>query len=186
MRCKKVLERLDDHVDGLLAAPEAEAVRDHLDRCVDCRETSLALTAASTSLAKWGDAEPPADCFEKILGRIHALPPDAVSRPAARAPFLRLRHLEPVRAARLRWFATSGMAAAAAVLAAVLLSRTEARTVHRFQPRVPTSVASAAAGSWYQGYYFDNDLYYRGQGRPALQPVNAGWRSAPDSGTFPK
>ena len=43
MRCKKVKERLDDHVDGLLAAREAEAVREHLDACAECRETSLAL-----------------------------------------------------------------------------------------------------------------------------------------------
>ena len=32
---------LEDHVDGLLPVPQSEEIRDHLDVCADCRETSL-------------------------------------------------------------------------------------------------------------------------------------------------
>jgi anti-sigma factor RsiW len=178
MRCKKVLERLDDHVDGLLAAPEAEAVRDHLDACVDCRETSAALTAATSSLSKWHDAEPPADCFDKILSRIDNLPAEALAHSAPRGFFSRLPRFESVRTARIRWFATSGLAAAAAVLAAVQLPRVETRGLHRAAPRASQPVSGGiSAASWYQGYDFDNGLFYRGQGRPAMQPVRAGSRT---------
>lgn len=175
MRCKKVLDRLDDHVDGLLAAPEAEAVRDHLDACVECRETSSALTAATSSLSKWHDAEPPADCFDKILSRIDNLPAEALDHPAPRS-FLRLPRFESVRAARVRWFATSGLAAAA-VLAAVQIPRAETRSMRRAPQRASQMVTPVSAASWYQGYDFDNGLFYRGQGRPAMQPVRAGWRN---------
>jgi len=177
MRCKKVLEHLDDHVDGLLAAPAAEAVRDHLDACFDCRETSAALTAATSSLSKWHDAEPPADCFDKILARIDNLPAEALEHSAPRGFFSRLPRFESVRTARVRWFATSGLAAAAAVLAAVQIPRVETRGLRRAAPRAPQMVTPVSAASWYQGYDFDNGLFYRGQGRPAMQPVRAGWRA---------
>jgi anti-sigma factor RsiW len=177
MRCKKVMERLDDHVDGLLAAPEAEAIRDHLDACTDCRETSLALTAATSSLSKWNDAEPPADCFDKILSRIDSLPAEALEHSAPRGLLSRLPRFESVRTARIRWFATSGLAAAAAVLAAVQLSRVETHTVRRAPQRSGPTLQSVQAASWYQGYDFDNGLFYRGQGRPATQPVRAASRS---------
>jgi hypothetical protein len=81
-RCDDVLRRIDDHVDGLLPAEEAESVRDHLDTCRDCRETAFAAKAASTSLAVWGDLDPPAACFDQILHRIQTLPPHALRRPA--------------------------------------------------------------------------------------------------------
>jgi anti-sigma factor RsiW len=177
MRCKNVKDRLDDHVDGLLAAPEAEAVRDHLDDCTDCRETSQALSAASSSLSHWHDAEPPADCFAKILQRIDSLPPEALHRPAPTRRLLpRLPRIESVRSARARWFATSGLAAAAAVLSAVLLSQAEPRTQRRAPRPMAPALAGMSAASWYQGYDFDNGLYYSGRGRAATQPVRAAWR----------
>ena len=79
MRCKKVVLLLDDHVDGLLAAPEAEAIRDHLDGCRDCRETALALKAASASLSTWNDVEAPARKSRHGRPRI-ARQGDAVTR----------------------------------------------------------------------------------------------------------
>lgn len=176
MRCKKVLERLDDHVDGLLAAPDAEAIRAHLDLCTECRETSLALSAATASLASWGDAEPPADCFDKILARIDALPPEALAHTPPRGLLSRLPSFESVRAARIRWMATSGMAAAAAVLSAVLLSQAEQRPVRRGRlAPAATSVATTSA-SWLQGYDWDDGLYYQRPRRAAAQPVRTGSR----------
>ena len=86
MRCSAVLRLIDDHVDGLLPAQEAEQVRDHLDDCRDCRETAAAAKAASTSLAAWGDLDPPVQCLDAIWAKIDALPPDALARPARAAP----------------------------------------------------------------------------------------------------
>lgn len=176
MRCKKVLERLDDHVDGLLAAPEAEAIRGHLDLCTECRETSFALSAATASLSSWNDTELPSDCFDKIMARIDSLPAEALAHPAPRGFFARLPRFETIRAARIRWMATSGMAAAAAVLSAVLLSQADERPVRRLRlAPAPISVVSNSA-SWFQGYDWDNGLLYQRSRRPVLQPVHIGSR----------
>jgi anti-sigma factor RsiW len=176
MRCKKVLERLDDHVDGLLAAPEAEAIRAHLDLCTECRETSFALSAATASLSSWNDTELPSDCFDKILARIDALPPEALAHAAPRGFLARLPRFETIRAARIRWMATSGMAAAAAVLSAALLSQVEQRPVRRLKlAPAPNSVVTDT-GSWFQGYDWDNGLNYQRSRRPMLQPVRSGAR----------
>lgn len=162
MRCKKVLERLDDHVDGLLAAREAEAIRDHLDACADCRETSLALRAAAATLSSWQDIEPPAECFNRIMSAIDALPPESLARPARRGAFWFLPRIDPRSTARARWMVTSGLAAAAAVMAAVLITRTEPQRLRRFrlQPAMPT--AAVVPASWFQGYDFDDSLLYHG------------------------
>src|SRR5262245_19395939 len=169
MRCKKVKERLDDHVDGLLAAREAEAVRDHLDACAECRDTSLALRASSASLSSWQDVEPPAECFGRIMCAIDALPPESLARPARRGAFWFLRRPESLDVARLRWMVTSGLATAAAVMAAVLLTRAEPQRVRRlrFQP-----AATAVTGvSWFQGSDFDNGLlYHNGLDGPVTAP----------------
>ena len=133
MRCPRVLQLIDDHVDGLLPAREAEDVRDHLDQCRDCRDTAVAAKAASTSLAVWGDLDPPAACFDQILSKIDALPADALRRPAHR----------PVRAAPvrlLRWAGPS-LAAAAAVVAAFVWSERSAEPVAH--PRVVGPVAAS-------------------------------------------
>jgi anti-sigma factor RsiW len=164
MRCKKVLERLDEHVDGLLPAPQAEAIRDHLDDCGDCRETALALKASSASLCAWDEAPLPDGCFDKILERIESLPPEALDRPVRR----RLGPLTPgfvvVDVARLRRVATGGLAAAAAVLGALVVTRTDTRVVRR--PRAPAAAPSVAA-TWYQDAQFDNGLFYEQGGRKA-------------------
>jgi anti-sigma factor RsiW len=173
MRCKKVMERLDDHVDGILPPTESSEIRDHLDRCDECRETSLALKAASTSLATWNDVELPSDCFDKILARIDALPPDALQRTAPRGLFSRLLRIESVRAARVRWMATSGLAAAAAVLASVLISRVETHPVRRLR-QAPEAQYVGTPASWFKGYDFDNGLLYRGARVPSLRAIGAG------------
>lgn len=176
MRCKKVLERLDDHVDGLLAAPEAEQIRAHLDLCTECRETSFALSAATASLSSWNDAELPSDCFDKILARIDALPPEALAPRAPRSFFDRLPSFESVRAARIRWMATSGMAAAAAILSAVLLSQADPRPARRLKLAPSPNAVVTDNASWFQGYDWDNGLLYQRSRRPLLQPVTSGGR----------
>jgi len=173
MRCKKVKERLDDHVDGLLAAREAEAVRDHLDACVDCRETSLALRAATASLSSWQDVEPPAECFDRIMCAIDALPEETLTRPARRGALSFLPRVEPIGVARARWMVTSGLATAAAVMAAVLMTRTEPQRVRRLRMQ-PVATAAVAAGSFFQGGYdIDNSLLYHGDSRvaPRMTPA---------------
>src|SRR5262245_10926247 len=173
MRCKKVKERLDDHVDGLLAAREAEAVRDHLDACAECRDTSLALRASSASLSSWQDVEPPAECFGRIMCAIDALPPETLARPARRGAFSFLRRSESIDVARARWFVTSGLAAAAAVMAAVLLTRAEPQRLRRFRmPAAATTVASNPS-TWLQHEDFDDGLLYPGGRRQSPQLVPA-------------
>lgn len=113
MRCSKTRTLIDDHADGLLPAREAELVRDHLEVCAECRDLAFAAKAASASLARWGDLEPPKDAFAGILARIDAIPPESLARPAFRT----------VRPAAWRRFAMpTGVAAAAALLAVVAMS----------------------------------------------------------------
>jgi anti-sigma factor RsiW len=170
MRCKKVLDRLDDHVDGLLPACEAEAVRDHLDRCGECRETAQAVKASTDTLSAWSDEEPAPECFDRILARVAALPPESLEREPARSFFSMLSRMETPRIERVRWFATSGLAAAAAVLCAVSLAREPASRGKRPPAaRVAAAPASMRSPGFFQGYEFDSDLL-RG-GRPALAPA---------------
>lgn len=176
MRCKKVIALLEDHVDGLLPVPQSEEIRDHLDVCADCRETSLALKVTTSRLAAWSDDEPPADCFDRILSRIEALPAEAYDRPVMRH-VSRMAYLDALSAARLRWFATSGLAAAAAVLATLVVSRPEEPSVRRVQPQ--RSAAIAARGfetnpQSFQGYDFDDGLLYEGSaGGASLRMVRS-------------
>jgi len=125
MRCKTVLRLTDDHVDGLLPARSAEQVRQHLDACADCREETEAARAASTSLAAWGDLEPPPACFESILARIEHLPADAHLR-GRRRRLVSFRHAQ--------WLATSGLAAAAAILIGVSFSDFSPQPMRLHQP----------------------------------------------------
>ena len=168
MRCKTVLERLDDHVDGLLPAPQAEAIRDHLDLCFDCRETALALKAASSSLSTWNDADAPPDCFDRILARIDALPPETLTRPARRSLLPMMPRFDAADVARYRRVATSGLAAAAAVLGALVVTRTDAPAVRRARPSSTSpNVAVGVPAGWYQGSYLDNGLLYERDSRTA-------------------
>jgi anti-sigma factor RsiW len=173
MRCKNVLDRLDDHVDGILPSPVSEAIRDHLDACQDCRETALALRASSNSLQSWDDIEPPDGCFDRILARVDALPPEALERGMPRARLTRLAQLaqlESVNAARMRWMATSGLAAAAAVMGGLLISQPDVRPIRRARQE-PVAEAVTTSATWFQGYDFDDGLLYRGSPPPALQPL---------------
>ncbi len=115
MRCSKVLKLLDDHVHGLLPAERAAAVRTHLDACAGCDEEAEILRTATAPLTAWGDLEPPPGCFDAILARIEALPPELrVPAPAARP---RLRVLQ----GGARRLLTAGAVAAAVLVTAGFL-----------------------------------------------------------------
>lgn len=110
MRCSKVTRMIDDHADGLLPADLAVSVRDHVERCAECRDLAIGAKVASDSLARWETADPAdgpsAECFDRILARIDALPVTATERAAVRErPVLRLLR---------RWAMPAGIAAAAA------------------------------------------------------------------------
>jgi len=177
MRCKTVLERLDDHVDGLLPAPEAERIRDHLDRCAECRETALAVKAASSSLDAWDDVDPPQDCFDGILAKLEALPVEAFERNTPPRPVpIRLPQVAALgQSARLRRATTAGLAAAAAVLATVAATRTEAaRTVRRpaaepadMARMVMSPAMNVSEPAWFRDYHFDDGLLHQGEALPA-------------------
>ena len=118
MRCSKVRSLLDDHVDGVLPAERSSQVRAHLDACPDCEQEHELLRAATAPLSAWGDLQPPADCFARILERIEALPPE-VHVPASQPAGPSLHFLR----GGARWLVTSGAAAAAVLIAAVALER---------------------------------------------------------------
>ena len=124
MRCSTVLSLLDDHFDGLLPAERSAEIRTHLDGCADCDAEAEALRCVTAPLSAWGDLEPPAGCFDRILERIEALPAEAhVPAPPPPPPvpqgFAGLRLLR----GGARWFVTSGAAAAAVLLAAAAVER---------------------------------------------------------------
>ena len=183
MRCKKVLDRLDDHVDGLLPSPDAEAIRDHLDLCAECRETAFALKAASASLSIWDDADMPDGCFDKILARIDALPADALARPPRRSLLPLMPRFDAADVARYRRVATGGLAAAAAVLGALVVTRTESPTMRRARPaasgiNVPVRNAVGASAGFFQSpnLYFDDGLFRERDNRrtsPRLRVMDA-------------
>lgn len=113
MRCATTRTLIDDHADGLLPTREAELVRDHLEACAGCRDLAFAAKAASASLSRWGDLDPPPEAFDRILARVGSIPRESLDRPAFRGS----------RPASWRRLALpAGLAAAAALFAVVATS----------------------------------------------------------------
>lgn len=136
MRCASILRRIDDHVDGLLPAPEAERVRDHLDACVDCRELAEAARLASLSMESWGaTAAPSAHCFDAILRRVEALPPESLAR----------RSVPPWS----RWAGPVAVAAAAAIVAAVVTARRDDPSQRTLRPETMAARLGPLPGEEY-------------------------------------
>lgn len=170
MNCERVLRNIDDHVDGLLPAQEAESVRDHLDTCRDCRETAAASKAASTSLAVWGDLDPPSACFDQIMAKIQALPPETLERGANRGVN---RQVVPMQRRVLRWAVPSLAAAAAVVAVFVGMEQSPPRSTRI--PGVGPVSASALGASPVNRRLLTNGLY-PGEERIHIDP--AAWRSS--------
>ena len=83
MNCERVLERLDDYLDGELDPRETEQVRTHLDRCAACnREHRAMVRLLERAKELRRDEEPPRDLWDGIRNRIGA--PAAVSRSGPR------------------------------------------------------------------------------------------------------
>lgn len=119
-------ERLNDHVDGLLPAPEAAAVEAHLAACAACRaevEGLRALLAGAAALPRTVD--PPAELWE-------ALRAETLARPARAAWTVRMTRRE--------------LAAAAVLLVALSSGITAALMRDRTTP-APTGVAAADGGA---------------------------------------
>jgi len=123
MRCSMVRSLLDDHLDGLLPPERSNEIRAHLDSCASCDAEAELVRCVTAPLSAWGDLEPPAGCFDRILARIDALPVEmqlpAPPPPPALTASISLRRLR----GGARWFMTSGAAAAAVLLAAAAVER---------------------------------------------------------------
>ncbi len=122
MRCSTVCSLLDDHLDGILPPERSTEIRAHLDSCATCDAEAELGRCVTAPLSAWGDLEPPAGCFERILDRIEALPPEMhvpAPPPPADTGFGPFRHLR----GGARWFMTSGAAAAAVLLLAAAVER---------------------------------------------------------------
>ena len=141
MRCSKVLTLLDDYAGGILPADRAGQVREHLEVCPEC-EQQLVLVREVTApiLSAWGDLEPPVGCFERIMERIEALPPE-MHIPAARSEQPSVRFLR----GGARWHVTSSAAAAAVLVAAIVLDRAADTDATRTAPERPARVAPLTA-----------------------------------------
>lgn len=99
-------ERLNDHVDGLLPAPEAAAVEAHLAACAACRaevEGLRALLAAASALPR--AIAPPAELWDELRAATSA-------RPARAAWAVRMTRRELAAAAVLLVALSSGITAA--------------------------------------------------------------------------
>ncbi len=101
MSCEEIQGRLDDHVDGALAAAEAAAVASHLAGCEACRREESALRA--------------------LLARAAALPEEiAPARDLWPGVAARLGEGADVRrASGPTWWGAAALAAAASVIAAL-------------------------------------------------------------------
>ena len=83
MNCERILERLDDYLDGELDPRETEQVRTHLDRCTAChREHQALVRLLERAVELRRDEEPPRDLWDGIRSRIEA--PAEVSRSGSR------------------------------------------------------------------------------------------------------
>lgn len=171
MRCSRVRILIDDHVDGLLPAADAECVRDHMDDCRACRDAAFAARAASTSLAAWGDHEPPAACFDEILLKIRSLPSDAIPRPVRAG---RLARAGTLRSIARRWSVPSMAAAAAVVAGFVVVERSSPATQRRIY--TPTTAPVYAAASMEAG----------AAASARTRPVNPSRPAAPTASAAPR
>lgn len=107
MNCAAARERLCEHVLGVLAAREADALERHLAWCAACRTEARGLAEAAALLPHaLAPAVPPEDLLERVVARV------ASARGDTRGPALRRSRLASVAVvAALLAVAASGFAA---------------------------------------------------------------------------
>jgi hypothetical protein len=109
MTCEQARERLDDYVDGTLGEAELHEVELHLASCAACAAEERALHAFLDRVAAMpAEVQPERDLWPGIAGRIASPRPMTV----ARWPLVR-------SFPRAWWTPAAGLAAAAAVVAAL-------------------------------------------------------------------
>lgn len=70
MSCKKIRDSLSPYLEGLVSAEEKRAVREHLDRCSQCRATLEDLEKTQALLNSMEEVEPPPWMAAKIMARV--------------------------------------------------------------------------------------------------------------------
>jgi hypothetical protein len=68
--CKIIRKMLSGYIDGALTAAEAEAVREHLGECGECREVHDSMNAIIACMNGMERVPPPADFLEKVNARL--------------------------------------------------------------------------------------------------------------------
>lgn len=130
MKCKDVLARLDDLMDGAIGPDERAAIDRHLALCADCRseaESRVALRRWIDGLARW--VEPPRDLWPGIAGRIEG-------QKVVQARFGR-------RVRRIALAAVAAAVIAAAVLAAYTVGRRHSEPILATVEPTPSVVAAS-------------------------------------------
>jgi hypothetical protein len=115
-----IAARLDDFIDGLLAAEERRAVERHLDECSRCRAEAEWLTSLRAEVARLPrQIDPPRDLWAGIAARIGAeaaAAPDAIPAPANKVRVLRIDDARRARSVPTPWWTRRGVLAAAAIV----------------------------------------------------------------------
>jgi anti-sigma factor RsiW len=115
MTCRETLDRLDDLIDGRLAAAERQAIRGHLAGCLACSRELAALRRLQGRAAELPAVAPRRDLWPAIRERI-----ESAAEPAEDGGAPTDARLAPAR----RWWP---LAAAATLAVAVLLPRLASR-----------------------------------------------------------
>ncbi len=132
--CNDCRDLLLDHVYGLLDGAEADALRDHLAACADCRAAQAAAAGQQHLLAKAAQVYAQVPAFQAPAAdtAVTAAAPTPQPVPAVPVPATLPLSAAPPR--RRRWLAVAaGMAAAAAVVLAVWAWRQYDAGLHRHE-----------------------------------------------------
>jgi hypothetical protein len=70
MSCKKIRDSLSPYLEGLVSAEEKRAIREHLDRCSQCRAALEDLEKTQALLNSMEEVEPPPWMAAKIMARV--------------------------------------------------------------------------------------------------------------------
>jgi|Deesub1362B_J571_1020462.scaffolds.fasta_scaffold00001_485 anti-sigma factor RsiW len=66
MKCQEIVEKLNDYLEGNLAAQPVQEIEEHLSRCSSCQKLFAALKEVRTSLQKMPQLTVPPSLAEKL------------------------------------------------------------------------------------------------------------------------